>query len=322
MDRIFNLKDFNKRDSYGLLSMNILGDSISHGANAENMYLDSWTSLLRKKFMEDLDTLNYGFINFLSPLFNEKGIYKDILTFKNDGWELVESRETIGFFEIKSSEVKTSYNGIFQEAIQLKEIILKANNTHNSGQIKIELLDENNEFIKEEIIKLGEEIKESLISINVYTNKKIKEIKIINILGKNILSGIFIMFDKDKPVLNNYSRSGARIHDLEGDIIEKAFNTNTLIFSLGHNKCEDDDEYLKKCVEAFNKYKPRLIVLDFCWNEDNENTSIKLKDLASKCNSKYIDCRSFKKYSWFLSDESHPTKEGHRFLFEKIVEEL
>lgn len=322
MNKIFNLKDFNKRDDYGFLSMNILGDSISHGANAIDIYLDSWSSLLRKKFNEDLDTLNYGFVNLLSPLSNEKGIYKDILTFENNGWKEIESKETIGFFQIKSWLSKAYYKGTFQKTVQLKEIYLKVNNTENSGKIKIDILDENNNIIKEEIINLKEKVKEKLISINIDTNRNIKMINIINISGENTVSGIFIMFDKDKPVLNNYSRSGARIHDLEGDIIEKAFNTNILIFSLGHNKCEDDSIYLKKCERAFNKYKPKLIVLDFCWNEENENTSIKLKNFANSCNSKYIDCRSFKEYELFLSDKSHPTKEGHRLLFERILEAL
>lgn len=318
---IFKVEYLEKKDKFGFLSMNILGDSISHGANAEKIYKDSWGALLKQKFLDDLQSLNYGFINLLSPIANEKGVYKEIVTFENNNCEVNESDKKIGFYEVVMGTKECSYIGKFMEEYSFNEIYIKVNTKEKLGKIKVDLLNKDNSTIETKTLEISTN-REALVRFERERKEKVYIIKIENISGENTLSGIYLIENIEKPVLNNYSRSGARLYDLKEKIIENVFDTNILIFALGHNKCEEIDEYLNNCKKIMEKYKPKLIVLDFCWNEGNKKTSDCLKDFSRKCNGRYIDFTEYPKRKAFLSDKDHPTVEGHKMIFEKILEEL
>ena len=229
--KIFNIEDFNRRDKFGFFSINVLGDSISHGANVEKMYKDSWVALLREKFLKDIESENYGFINCLSPISNEKGIYKELLIFENNDCEMKESDKTVGFYEVIMKNKGCSYTGNFEIEKSFSEIYFKVNTNKNLGKLRLELFDKDSNIIEKQIVEINSKT-EALIKMRNNKKEKISSAKISNINGENILSGVYLFKNVDKPVLNNYSRSGARLHDLKGDIIEDIFNTNILIFSL------------------------------------------------------------------------------------------
>ena len=72
---------FNKgRDAYGGKSINILGDSISHGANAPNIPDHSYVGLLKKAVAKKFGVYNYGFTSLLCTFDNPDGTYQELHT--------------------------------------------------------------------------------------------------------------------------------------------------------------------------------------------------------------------------------------------------
>ena len=51
-------------DMYGEKSINIIGDSISQGKNAEKLYDDSWAAIFKRAINEKFGTNNIGFVSF------------------------------------------------------------------------------------------------------------------------------------------------------------------------------------------------------------------------------------------------------------------
>ena len=60
--------------------VNILGDSISYGANAENIRRDSYVGILRKMLNQEFGSHNYGFVPIYDKTSNEFGVFKEIHT--------------------------------------------------------------------------------------------------------------------------------------------------------------------------------------------------------------------------------------------------
>ncbi|MGL5649734.1 MAG: hypothetical protein ACRDDY_18020 [Clostridium sp.] len=318
---IFKKEFFLKKDKLGFVSMNILGDSISHGANVEKIYEDSWVALLKQKFMSDLDTKNYGFINCLSPISNEKGIYNELIIFKSKECDTKEENSTIGFYDIEMNENTSSCKGSFLLKKEFSKIYLKLRSKTKFGKIKVLLIGEENVLIKENIVNIDSR-EDFLVEIENERNEKIESINIINIEGKNVFSGIYLIEEKNMPVINNYSRSGLRISNLNDEVLNQILDSNIVIFSLGYNKCENVEKYIDRCKELIEKFKPRLIILDFCWSKDRVSTSKKLKKFAEECSAIYIDFTRFNEIKGFLSDKAHPTKEGHKIIFKEIIKVL
>ena len=319
-----------KRDGLGFYSINILGDSISHGANAPKIYDDAWTAILRKALQIELNTKNHGFVNLMSPIMNSKGSYSDLLYFSNpvSGWVRTEVSDYLGFCKITSSTPNATYMGTFQKYFKINKIGISVIKNSSSGTVN---------FV---VKKLGEPTESTFSILNLNNATEAKEIiwldtsnlsadidyiKLVNVNGTNTITGIYVIDDIDKPVVNNYARSGARISDLSDYVINTAFNTNVLFFCLGFNRATDMDTYLNKCKAAYDTFKPIVYVLDFCWDDGRADISAKLNEFAAYCNAKFIqtiprvtDAQSLVD-SGFLSDTSHPSVTGHKVIAEKVL---
>lgn len=310
----------------GFIACNIIGDSISHGANAPNMFDDSWTAILRKALQIDFNTKNHGFMNLMSPISGSVGTFTDLIYFPsaNALWTKVNTTDTLGFFKITSSTANQGHKGFFQKTNKFfKKLGIGVIKNASGGTVDLKI---NGTVITTLNLNKATEAQE-IVYVDVSSIAIFADLEFVNKTGTNTITGLYFMDDTNNFVVNNYSRSGARIEDLSDSLIDKLFDAKVVFFCLGHNYSADTivNERLAKCVEAYNKYKPILYVVDLVWDKSRLITETQLKNFATQCNSPYIkiidkvDNVQTLIDSGFISDVSHPTVEGHRLIAEKIL---
>ncbi len=67
-----------KEDPFGNHSIAVLGDSISHGANAPKIYEQSYVALVKQSLWEQAGYENYGFASIENTMWNSTGTYKEV----------------------------------------------------------------------------------------------------------------------------------------------------------------------------------------------------------------------------------------------------
>lgn len=327
-DSISN-KTIKTTDSLSFKSINIIGDSISHGANVPKMYEDSWASILRKALNIEFDTKNYGYTNVISLLQNPIGTYEDLIDwdFNGGNYTLENTTDTLGFCKL----LLTSSNTViakYRKDIKATKVYIGYKKELNSGQVKITVTEPS--FIKStvKVLDFSTLSQYGIVEFDTSNLSSLHSISFENISGTNSITGVYTIEDINKVVLNNYSRTGAKISDLGDNIINTVFNTNALIFALGHNDTNSEsglESYIEKCKQAWDLYKPEMYICNFIWTPYSPYVDGKLKELAKYCNAKYITIQDkvndFNELvtEGFLSDGSHPTINGHKKIAEKVL---
>ena len=315
-----------KVDPLGFKSINIIGDSISHGANAPYIYHDAWTAIFRNAMQLSFETDNYGFVNIMPPMSNTQGTYTDQI-YTSTNWTRENTTDTPGFFQLKSS-IPDQYIrlSVQDKKYQVNKVGVAVKKTTQGGEVNIKVLSSTFSVVNEKTISLQSTNQQDIIWLDTDNSSDVHRVDITNLSGTNILTGVYLMDDMDNIVVNNYSRSGARIEDLSDSLIDKLFNTNVVVFALGHNSNPTNiDSYLEKCRVAYETYKPYVYVVDFTWTNARKLTGQKLEKFASDVNGEYIEIiervENAKELieSGFLSDVSHPSVEGHRVIGESVL---
>ena len=315
----------------GFNSINIIGDSISHGANACEIVDDSWVGIFRKSIQSEFNKNNYGFVNTYGKLSNSIGSFNDLF----DVWahsDVVKftSDKYLGFYAHRNSVPKKYSTFTFRRSMYIKKIGIAFDVIEESNSCDIVLKDSDNTFktvsINFKDLGLGQKIS----WVDTSEMNTLTYIQVVNKLGTTITTGIYIIDNLNDIVVNNYSRSGARIQDCSDYIIDKMFDTNLLIFALGHNSSSNVDTYLYKIKNKYTslEFKPKVLVLDFLWTNNRKSDSDKLKDLAKYMNGEYIeiidkvdDAQSLID-NGFLSDFSHPSLYGHQIIASKVLNSI
>ena len=334
----FNLKRKLKVDAkYGQKRINVLGDSISHGANAPDIPNDAWTGIMRKFLQYEYSTKNYGFVNFNSAISNSQGTYYDAIDITPSGtWTKAIYGGALGAYRYSSSELgaKLAIN-IKKECKRIQfhferyasydsAIAVKINGTQvmtfNTGGTDDTSMVTNTLDVSSYVFPLVVEV-EKLDA--VYTT----------------LTGISLYDDINDIVFNNYSRSGLKLVDLTDSILTNICDSNILFFALGHN-----DRYgggslttfinkINLIRDTINANEAFLIVMDFLWYEPaSESFRKEIKRLSDEVpNSVYIP---YPDYLWdstqstkwiaegFLSDSSHPSVMGHQMIAESAAKKM
>ena len=316
-----------KVDPFGFKSINIIGDSISHGANAPYIYHDAWTAIFRNAIQLSFETDNYGFVNIMPPLSNAQGTYVDQI-YTSTNWTRENTTDTPGFFQLKSS-IPDQYIrlSVQDKKYQVNKVGVAVKKTTQGGEVNIKVLSSTFSVVNEKTISLQSSTnQQDIIWLDTDNSSDVHRVDITNLSGTNILTGVYLMEYMDNIVVNNYSRSGARIEDLSDSLIDKLFNTNVVIFALGHNSNPANiDSYLEKCRVAYETYKPYVYIVDLTWTNARSMTGKKLEKFASDVNGEYIEIIDRVENanelieSGFLTDVSHPSVEGHRVIGESVL---
>ena len=320
-------KNIKKDDLYGFKSINVLGTSISHGANAFDIVNQSWTGIMRKFIQEEFNTTNHGYVSMIN-ISNSVGTYIDYHTINPIGsWIKTLTSNTIGFGSYKSSTLGDKLELTIKKPFKYFRVLYKrqTNGGVISAKIGTTVLDINtsgslfNAGISTKIEVYGEPDYPVVLTLEKKDNNPTE------------ILGVMYYDNEDDVFFNNYSRSGLTLNEIDNNILDYICKTNILFFELGHN-----DRYGKTDIAIFknkidriisnvNTNKVKLVVLDTLWYEGNtDKYRVELKRLADSTNAIYIPFHEIMNYSdnteWknndFLSDFSHPSPNGHKQIAE------
>ena len=89
--------------------VNIIGDSISHGANAPKIPEQSYVGLFKKAADAEWQGGNYGFVSLLAAIDNASGVYKEIHTISRSGsWQTLQTGDFLGAYAMRLSLIHIS----------------------------------------------------------------------------------------------------------------------------------------------------------------------------------------------------------------------
>lgn len=335
-------------DMYGEKSINILGDSISQGLNAPNLYDDSWASLFKGAVNKKFGSYNMGYVSLNA--YDDWGVVtcKEIhtLTIDESKWTrkaAYEAPGTAGNCSYISnpyspgSTIKFTLNrkeGGTDRHINGFYIYYTAGATYGSFNVKVngKVVSSVNCFAQ----KVNGCARSPYIALPAGTGDKLTiEIVTTNSDHKLVsINGISYIDTPGAVTVNNYSLSGVRLVDYDDSLLEKLCKANIVLLTLGTNDAgtQADIETFKHKLSVVSqtciKNGSLLIVGDVIWPRYGDGmwaTPYKnaLIDCAKAADGYYIDFSPLdSQYPNLLADNDicHPTVEGHAIIADKICE--
>lgn len=320
-------KILKKDDLYGFKSINVLGTSISHGANAFDIVNQGWAGIMRKFIQEEFKTTNHGYVSMIN-ISNSIGSYVDYHTINPIGtWTKTLTSDTLGFGSYKSSTLGDKLELTIKKPFKYFRVLYKrqTNGGIITAKIGTTVLDINT---------TGSSFNAGISSkIEVYGEPDYPVILTLEKKDGNPTEILGVMYyDNEEDVFfNNYSRSGLTLNEIDDTILDYICKTNILFFELGHNDRYSNTDIntfkskIDRIISNVNTNKVKLVVLDTLWYEGTtDKYRVELKRLADSTNAIYIPFHEIMNYSdnmeWknngFLSDFSHPSPNGHQQMAE------
>lgn len=330
------------KDMYGEKAVNIIGDSISQGLNAGNLYDHSWASLFKERLGNYIGGCNMGYVSF-----NDSGSeYREIHTVKpvTDGWVKHfgwEAGGTPGNFnytsfssdeEILRISLNRSENGKNRGINGFYIYYTKAPD-YGSFSVLVNgettavincAAQQRNETARSGYICIPEQCGDDITVEIVKTASDVTNVIMIN--------GIAYAADPDAVTVNNYSLSGMRLVEYTDALLAELAKANIVIFTLGTNDAGTGADIelfrhkLTVLTEACRKNGSVLIVGDVIWPRGGDEywaTAYKnaLKSASARAGGYYIDFTHLVTEG-FLSDICHPTAYGHSLIASYLCEKM
>ncbi len=321
---------------YGEKSINIIGDSISHGMQSGKIYNNSWTNLFKNSFNKQFSTNNFGYVSMLdSSGYGDTELHK--VEAVNGSWSitrhvvytpgycLYSSNDKVGStLSIKLDRKADGYdrhiNGFYIYFTQGSsyggfEVAVNGNTVHT------ELTSSELDYTaRTKYIAVPDDLP-SQIDITI-TKTDGKQLNICGIAYAESDGGVMI---------NNYSLSGMTLCEIQDELLDRMCQSNYVILALGYNDAgssQDLDVFASKLnvvSSACKKYGSTLIVLDFLWPKGSlttwaTNYKMNLFACAQSANGYYVDFTDMYKINaeYLLADAAHPTANGCRLIARKI----
>lgn len=332
LEHIANKKSFSEivGNNYHLsedymYSITVLGDSISHGANCPQIYEQSWVNKVKKAILNYTNSNNWGFVSTVTEISNVVGTYKELLEITHNG-SSQNNINTIGynFIELRGTQY-INLKLLKYKKIRKIGLEFKADST---GSVELYLDDVK---IKDFDITSYTGTPYPVVFIDV-EGELFSKIKIVNKSGINKFVGTYLFDDVLKPVVNNYSLSGARLYYTGDELLKRTFDSNLIFFALGHNdsfNLDNIDDKLNTCYKEWSKRKSKVIVMDFIWEKDKQSTSDKLKSFCDRVGGIFIQPFGEKVENaqefiakGYLSDTSHLSPFGSTVVANKVLNEI
>lgn len=306
-------------------TINVLGDSISHGANAIDIPNDSWTGILRQHLQEAFGTKNHGYESMHDVQTNVLGQYYGAHSIVRTGFTDSEADDKYGMHKT-SSNVPGD-----QLTITTKIAAKKARIWHTGKESQVEIR-KNGEVLTTLQLKAANIGLSESFPLQAIPGTTFEIIKKDHALTE--ITGIEYLDDEGAFVFDNISRTGAKLGLISNEVLDKVAETDLLLLALGHNdkahtSIERFQERLTYLHEKAKENETFVVVCNFIWSDEpNEfEHSTALKAFAESCpNRIYIGFNEF----WpgadkllaegILSDVSHPSVLGHRMIAEKVAE--
>lgn len=321
--------NFTTKDPYGNRSINVFGDSITHGANSIDIPNFSYIGLFKKAITAETGSTNYGFTSIEGTMWNAAGTHKEIhqVVFDTKIWKERRSGMNLGTYTIYSKvagavvdiSVRRAFkkfciyyatggtSGVFEVVSGGKTIATVNGYAETPGFARTEYINYDDVVANKFSIRVGAE-------------------------GKTVsITGVGYYDDINDVVVNNYSNNGLMLQTMSESVISFMCKADTVIFALGYNDSHfsgSPEEFTKKInivIKGIKESKAKLIVNDLCWNLPNDNYyRTELKRLSDECGGIYIDYAAVYGDTILseIKDTAHPTATGHKLIADELMKRL
>ena len=337
---------------WGGQGINILGDSISHGAFSIDIFRDNWTNILKRSLNVEFSHESYGFVNLNDALGTGSLLSQEIHQAVR-GADFSYLNGTDASFSISGGAYQANTTGaVFTVDVPTfqKKFGVWYYRVDGGGSFDIEV---NGTVVASVNTDAaggavgGYFLKDDLDLVD--NGKGICNIRLITTNSQPVtLIGMSYEQEINSFQVNNFSNSGRRLAHVNEDVILRSIaGCQYLVMSLGHNDKNDvetDPSYyadvqqrIDWLIQYANQYGVTVVVPDFCWNLDSSSKMrTELKRLADSVdNGIYIPFPDYFKADnttatttelindyGFLADSSHPTVFGHQIIGETICKAM
>lgn len=332
----------------GAPTMYVLGDSISHGAFAGDIYRNGWVNLFRRMLYNEIGTVSYGYTPITS-LFDPNNV-RSFEVHEIDFTGTWASRDASagsyvpqGLSWVSSTLGSTIKSTIptFQDSCTVYYVSRPGGGTFD---IKV-----NGTVVAS--VNTQSATVDGLVGQSIFLTDNRSGHCVIEVVTTSELPVEVVGFSYagsySDSVLHNFSISGRRLRWVdESVIISMLKGTSLFVMALGINDAsqnETDAPYYAAFVQRIdwliqyaNQYGVPMIVPDFCWSLPPTNkTRMQLKRLADETQGLYIPFADFFRKGGVIADanyrintlklfqdESHPNPYGHKYIAETIAKRL
>lgn len=316
-----------KEDPFGNRSIAVLGDSISHGANAPKIYEQSYMALVKQSLWEQVGYENYGFASIENTMWNGTGTYKEV-HHASWGSEWAEQRidDNLGRFNLSSSKKGTKLDFTVEKAYQYFTVYYEVN--ENGGTFDV--ITDNGTVTVDTSKGLTDKIGRS--EYIAFPASKKFTIQVSSEGKKVAINGVGYYNNTDGVVINNYASNGSKLIDVSDNVLDIACQSGVLIMAHGYNDSHfqqsskiNQRKFTQKIdyiIQKVSETGCKVIVNDMCWNCNSENFYRKeLKRLAEATGGLYVSAQDAYGDTMLgsLNDGIHPSPAGHKLVADLML---
>lgn len=331
-------------DKWSGKSINLLGDSISWGSNAPDVFNDSYCGVLRKFLQIEHQTEAIGFVSILGSNTNSVGTYNDFHSVTTNGaWtlnDLANASETINGMSRNSSSAGAYLDVVAPVETTNFRVMYRAKSSGGSFKVS----NNNGSTFFADVSTSGDDVSAITTTYAMLDNGSGNcEIRIEVVSGDVDILGIQYFNSANDVMFNNFSHPGRRTFDISTNVIDDACSGSTLVWALGFNDRGLTGADRDIVVSRLNYMRDRassrgikLYIVDLNWGQNETDwlrielirvarevdgaTYIPFPELISR-NGFSIGSGDLQSFG-FLSDNAHPTPRGHTYIAEAIAKNM
>lgn len=273
---------FNKgRDAYGGKSINILGDSISHGANAPNIPDHSYVGLLKKAVAKKFGVYNYGFTSLLCTFDNPDGTYQELHTIDlaagewgHGGGEGAAGHLGFELYRSLSGQAKmtvTVDRNATDAGRHVKGLYVYYEAGPAQGSFRVEAAGRTLATVDCRRDKTDTCARSPYIPLPANLPAK-AEIRVVSSgAAPVVITGFGYAEEPNGVTVQNYSRSGLQLVEVGNDVIQSVCRANVVVLALGFNDAGMQADHaafrnkINRIIRSCEASGAKLAVVDTLW---------------------------------------------------------
>ncbi|WP_229233595.1 SGNH/GDSL hydrolase family protein [Citrobacter amalonaticus] len=327
-------------------SITVMGDSISHGAQAAGpLYLHSWVNILKRCINNEFQSTSYGY----APTATINGFREihEVLFLPNlSSWKIKEGESAHNIpqgLTYTSSRVGDSA----VMSVPTFQGVCRIHYVRRSDGSRAKVIV--NGSPTGEFTTVGDFDVSHYHDVEMVDRKGTFKIEIINESGGilELIGFSFLSNNPDDIRVDNFGFSGRRLAYYSNSAIDAVFDRSGLIImALGYNdsqSAEDDPSYastFKKRINYIIKKSKEtnvpVIVADFCWHKDKKTlVRTQLRKLGYSTSGIYLpfpdyfsldgnalDNKTRVNTLHYFAEGAHPNQEGHKLIAEAMAKAM
>lgn len=327
-------------------SVTIMGDSISHGAQAGgSLYLHSWVNILKRCINNEFQSTSYGFAP-TSTINGFREIHEVLFLPDVKAWKVTEGKaaenipQGLSYTSSASGDSVVMNVPTFQGVCRIHYV-----QRGDGARAKVIM----NGLPVGEFVTVGDQDLSRYYDLEMIDRKGACKVEILNENGGNfeLIGFSFLSKNIEDIRVDNFGMSGRRLAYYSKSAIDAVFDKSGLvIMALGFNDSqtvEDNRKYANIFKERINyiikksqKTNIPVVVADFCWDKNKNSFARRmLRKLALSSSGIYLPFPDYFMLDGKVTDGStrvnslhlfadgaHPNQDGHKLIAETIAKAM